>query len=154
MKARVVALMVLGTAGGLLLPGCGGYRDPTTGEQARYGFETLKSRLDLPIETVYAAAQKAAVDLHLKVARSAQDGISAEIRAIDARYDSVEIRLGALPEDRTQLCITVGPFGDRNKSIVLFERVMENLSQAQQVAAAPAVEWENGSAARARGAGR
>jgi hypothetical protein len=31
----------------------------------------------------------------------------------------------------------VGPFGDKKKSLVLFETILKNLSEAPQVAAAP-----------------
>lgn len=141
MKAHAIWIMVLGIAGGLLGQGCSTYHDPVTGEKARYGCQTLKAKLDLDIGTVYAATKRAAFDLHLRVLRAAEDGISGQIRAIDAQRDWVEIQLGALPEGRTRLAISVGPFGDKNKSIVLFERIMGNLSEMQQVAAAPSVQW-------------
>ncbi len=137
MNARVVTLVALGIAGGLLAPGCSTYRDPATGEKATYGMETLKARLDLELRTVYVAARRAAAELNLRVMRAAEDGISGEIRAHDAQRDQVEIRLKAMPEDRTLLTINVGAFGDKNKSLVLFEYIMKNVSQAPQVAAAP-----------------
>ncbi len=141
MDTRLIMLVVLGVAGGLLAPGCSSYRDPVTGEKATYGMQTLKARLDADVGTVYAAARKAAAELKLKVMRAAEDGISGEIRAYDAQRNQVEIRLGAMPEDRTLLAISVGPFGDKKKSIVLFEHIMGNLSQAEQIAAAPALPW-------------
>jgi hypothetical protein len=141
MDARVVMLVALGIAGSLLAPGCSTYRDPASGEEARYGLETLKARLSLEIGTVYAAARRAADELKLKVMRAAEDGISGEIRAYDAQRDQVEIRLGAMPEGRTLLTINIGAFGDKNKSIVLFEHILDNLSRAEQIAAAPALQW-------------
>ncbi len=141
MDARVITLVALEMAGGLLAPGCSTYRDPATGEEATYGMETLKARLDVDVGTVYAAARRAANELHLRVMRAAEDGISGEIRAYDAQRDQVEIRLGAMPEDRTLLAINVGPFGDKKKSLVLFEHIMENLSRAEQIAAAPSLPW-------------
>jgi hypothetical protein len=141
MKAHAIVLAVFGLAGGLLAPGCSTYHDPATGEKATYGMQTLKSRLDVDVGTVYAAARKAADELDLRVMRAAQDGISGEIRAYNAQRDQVEIRLGAMPEDRTLLRITVGPFGDKKKSLVLFESIMKNLSRAEQLAAARALPW-------------
>jgi len=141
MKAHAIALMVLGIAGGLLAPGCSTYHDPATGEKATYGMQSLKARLDVDVGTVYAAARRAAAELDLRVMRAAEDGISGEIRAYNAQRDQVEIRLGAMPEDRTLLRIIVGPFGDKNKSLVLFEHILKNLSPAQQVAAAPSLPW-------------
>jgi hypothetical protein len=138
MDARVVTLVALGVAGGVLAPGCSPYQDPATGAKATYGMQTLKARLDLDVATVYAAARKAAKELDLKVMHAAEDGISGEIRAYDAQRDQVEIGLKAMPEDRTLLSISVGPFGNKNQSLVLFESIMKNVSQAPQVAAAPA----------------
>jgi hypothetical protein len=50
MKARAVLFVALG-------PGCSGYQDPTTGEEARYSLDTLRTRLDLEIGTVCATAR-------------------------------------------------------------------------------------------------
>jgi hypothetical protein len=137
MKAHAIVFAVFAAAGGLLAPGCSSYHDPATGEKATYGMQTLKARLDADVGTVYAAARRAATELDLRVIRAAEDGISGEIRAYNAQRDQVEIRLGAMPEDRTLLAITVGAFGDKNKSLVLFESIMRNLSPPPQVAAAP-----------------
>jgi hypothetical protein len=142
MKGYGMLFIAAAVAGGVLGPGCSTYRDRATGETATYACERLKTKLDLEIGTVYAAAKRAAVDLRLKVARTAQDGISGEIRATNAQHESVEICLGAVPENRTIVTIRVGPYGDRKKSIVIFERMMEELSQAQQVAVAPTLQWD------------
>ncbi len=141
MDARVIMLVTLGSAGGLLAPGCSTYRDPTTGEKATYGMQTLKSRLDVDVGTVYAAARRAAGDLNLTVMRAAKDGISGEIRAYDAQCEQVEIRLKALPEGRTLLAINIGAFGDKNQSVVLFEHIIDNLARAERLAAAPSLPW-------------
>lgn len=141
MKAYALWIVVLGIAGGLLGQGCSTYRDPATGEEATYGCQTLKAKLDLDIGTVYAAAKRAALDLRLRVMRAAVDGISGEIRALDAQRDSVDIQLGAMPEGRTRLTISVSVFGDKDKSIVVFERILGNLSATQQAAAAASVQW-------------
>jgi len=141
MKAHVVLLVALGLAAGGLGSGCSTYYDSATGEEATFTFQTLRARLDLDIATVYAAAERAAVDLRLRMVRAAEDGISGRILATNAQWEPVEIELGALPGGRTVLTIGVGVFGDKNKSIVLFERIMSNLSEMQQASAAPSVQW-------------
>jgi hypothetical protein len=143
MRTAIVLLVVLGSAASVVCPGCSGYRDPATGTAAHYGCETLRAKLEVPIGPVYVAARKAAAGLHLRVARAAEDGISGEIRATNAHYDMVEIELGALPQERTALRIRVGPFGDRNKSLVLFDRIMANLNETTQVVAAPELRWDH-----------
>ena len=56
-----------------------------------------------------------------------------------------------MPEDRTLLAITVGPFGDKKKSLVLFESIMKNLSPAQPVAAATSEPRDGPAAGPPRG---
>ena len=70
-------------------------------------------------------------ELDLRVLRDKLDGIAAEIQALDAHFETVTVRLEALPEARTLLTIRVGLFGDKNKSVVLFERIMGNLAQRE-----------------------
>lgn len=94
MKAHTVVFVALGIAAGLLGQGCSTYHDPATGEEATYGCQTLKAKLDLDIGTVYAATRRAALDLHLRVIRAAEDGISGQLRAMNAQRESVEIQLG------------------------------------------------------------
>jgi hypothetical protein len=128
---------VVALAGGLLCQGCGPeIRDPTTGVEANYHWDTLEACLNRPIGEVYQAAKAVAHDLDLDVLREDQDGISAEIVALDAQRDQVDIKLGALPESRTELCIQIGPWGDKNKSIVLFEAILAGPAEPRS---APAV---------------
>jgi hypothetical protein len=104
------------------------YRDFATGAEARYEWETLRSELDEPIATTYAAARDAARELDLRALRCGLDGIAAEVIALDAHLETVYIRLEALPESRSLLTIRVGMFGSRNKSIVLFSEIMAQLA--------------------------
>lgn len=135
MTRYTVALAVLGSAWGLLGLGCSpAYEDPQTGVEANYGWETLKAELDLGLRAVYPAAHNAVDELDLKVMRSHVNGIAAQVYALDAHLDSVDIRLEALPESRTLLTIRIGLFGNRNKSIVLFDQIMENLVQGGAIA--------------------
>ncbi len=143
MKAHAVVFVALGMAGGLLVGGCSTYRSPVTGGEAHYRCETLRTKLNTDIGAVYAAARLALGELHLKPMRAAEDGISGEIMALDARRDTVEILLGALPEERTALCIRIGVFGDKNKSIVLLERILENLVPQEESAITPVVQWDD-----------
>ncbi len=142
MKAHGVVFVTLGMAVGLLLGGCSTYRSPATGEKAHYGCETLRTKLNADIGAVYAAARCATRELRLKPMRAAEDGISGEILALNARRDTVEIRLGALPEGRTALYIHIGVFGDKKKSIVLLERILENLIRQGPGGVMPVVQWE------------
>ncbi|MGE5295796.1 MAG: DUF3568 family protein [Solirubrobacterales bacterium] len=127
---RLTITATLIAAGCLLCPGCAPtYRDPATGTEAWYDWETLRAKLDEPISTAYAAARDAAGEFDLRTLRCDLDGISAEIVALDAQVETVYIRLEALPESRSLLTIRVGLFGSKNKSIVLFSKIMEELDE-------------------------
>ncbi len=110
--------------------------------EVHYSWETLRAKVNLPIAIMYAAARKATDELCLRVVRAADDGISGEIRAVDAQRDFVEIRLGALPWERTKLTICVGPFGDKNKSLVLFDRIMADVGGPGPMTAVSEVRWD------------
>lgn len=132
MTRRGAALVLLTLAGLVLFPGCGpAYRDPATGLEASYEWETLASELDLEIDDVYPAACATVDELDLRVLRDTLDGIAAEILALDAHFETVTVRLAALPEARTLLTIRIGLFGDKNKSIVLFSQIVRNLGQRE-----------------------
>lgn len=128
MRRVALASLFVVAAGCLVCSGCAPtYRDPATGAEARYEWETLRTELDEPIATMYAAARDAARELDLRTQRCDLDGIAAEILALDAHLETVTIRLEALPESRSLLTIRVGLFGNRNKSVVLFSEIMEQL---------------------------
>lgn len=127
----VVAMSAV-AAGCFLGSGCAPtYQDPATGVEARYEWETLKAKLNRPIAEVYYAARDAAEDLDLRPLRCGLDGIAAEVVALDAHCDRVDIRVGALPESRSLLAIRVGFLGDMNKSAVLFSEIMERLARCE-----------------------
>jgi hypothetical protein len=135
MRGHGIVCTVLVVVGSLCCPGCGReIRTSATGVEVEYEWNTLEARLDYGIEHVYKAARETAHELDLEVFRGAQDGIAAEILALDARRDEVEIVLGALPGSRTELCIRVGCFGDRNKSVVLFDAIMSKLTEEETAA--------------------
>jgi hypothetical protein len=142
MRTRTIWFVACGIAATWLCQGCCGHRERPYGVDVHYSWQTLRAKVNLPIGVIYAAARQATDELCLRVMRAAEDGISAEIRAVDAQYDTVEIRLGALPWDRTRLCISVGPFGDKAKSLVLFDRIMANVGGAGQVGPVSEVRWD------------
>lgn len=134
MTRHSATLIVLTAAGSVLCPGCGpSYRDPATGVEARYWWQTLGAELDLEVREVYPAARTAVDTLDLRVLRAKVDGIAAEIVVVDAHFDTTHIRLHALPETRTLLTIRVSLFGDRNKSAVLFSEIMRHLAHPSPV---------------------
>jgi len=125
---HLASLTAFVAIGSLLCPGCGP-RPVETGPdiQARYQFDALRARLDYPIAEVYQAADQAVRDLGVKVLYDKQDGVAAQIDAFDAQQDYITVGLVALPYSKTDMTIRAGLFGNRNKSDVVFERIMESL---------------------------
>jgi hypothetical protein len=129
--------LVLGAA--LLCPGCGSSVSVETGPgvRARYAWDTLKARLDYPIDKAYRAASEAVQQLDLDVLRQDHDGVAGEVSVLDAQRDHITVELEALPGEQTIMQIRVGLFGDKNKSEVVFEQIVGNLGE--EVAATPTV---------------
>jgi len=140
MKAHAVVLAALALAGSVLVGGCS-YENPATGTEATYTWGTLHSQVDAPSPTVYAAALQAADDLHLTVGRAAETAFGGEIRAVDALNDVVNIRLKVLSQEQTGLTISFGVFGNRRKSVMVFDRIMANLAQVRPAMATPTIQW-------------
>lgn len=137
MKTHMIRLFVLGAAGGLLVSGCA-YHNPATGQEAHYHQGTLRSELGAPVPVVYAAAQRAALDLDLFVGRAMEGAFGAEVQAVDNQGDFIDIRMEVLHQDGTRLIITAGPFGGRRKSLIVFDQVMESLWVQQEEQPIPA----------------
>jgi len=130
MRLAVASAFIL-IVGCVLGSGCSpAYRDPMTGVEARYEWETLRSELDRPISIVFPAARDAAAELDLRLLRCDLDGIAGEVVALDAHLDTVNIRLEGLLESRTLLTIQVGLFGNKNKSLVVFEEILAYLERS------------------------
>jgi len=128
MTARAVTLVVAAFVGCWFCQGCAStVREPTRGVEAKYQWDVLEARVDRSIWEVHEAAQEAVEDLELRVIYKGVDGLAGAIRAVDARFENVDVQLGALPRSRTLLTIQIGLFGDKDKSIVLFEHIMAQL---------------------------
>ncbi len=124
--------LILGVC--LLCQGCWSSMENGPDIRSRYEWDTLKARLDYPIDEVYRAASDAVVQLDLDVMRQDHDGVAGEISSLDAQRDNITVDLEALPGSRTIMEIRVNLFGDRNKSEVIFEQIAANLRR--EVAAA------------------
>ena len=128
---RAVAITFVGLVLGvcLLCQGCGSSVETAPDVRAKYAWDTLEAKLDYPIDEVYRAASDAVDQLDLHVMRQDHDGVAGEVATLDAQREHITVDLEALRGSQTLLEIRVGPFGDRNKSEVVFERIVENLRQ-------------------------
>jgi hypothetical protein len=134
MRGVVIVYVGLVLSGAVLCQGCGTSVETGRNIRARYVWDTLHARLRYPIDDVYHAASDAVRQLDLDVVASDHDGVAGVISTLDAQRDYITIDLESMPRARTLLRIRAGVFGDRNKSEVIFERIVENLGE--EVAAA------------------
>ncbi|MHC4507549.1 MAG: DUF3568 family protein [Planctomycetota bacterium] len=81
------------------------------------------------LDTVYAAAKKAAEQLELVVTRDTKDAMSAVIITRDAEDKKITIRLRAATEETTKISVRVGTFGSETKSRRIYQKIRENLQQ-------------------------
>jgi hypothetical protein len=138
MKGHAIAGLAFVIGGCLLVQGCGEPEIPSgPGVRSGYAWDALEARLDCPIDAVYLAATAAVSQLHLCVLREKQDGVAAELATLDAQRQCITIKLEAWPEAQTALTIRAGLFGDRNKSAVIFERILANLGEGPATARLP-----------------
>lgn len=129
MRNTTAWLMLL--IGGLCLcQGCSPHvRGTGTDAQAQYAWGKLKAELDYPIEATYQAAEKAMEQLELAVLTGEHDEVAGEILARDAHDDTVRVELEALPRSRTKMTVRAGFLGDKNKTNVIFNTIMDNLRE-------------------------
>ncbi len=133
---RRVTIMFVGLILGvcLLCQGCESSVAAGADVRATYTWDVLKAKMDYPIDEVFNAASNAVDQLDLKVMWHDQDGVAGEVATLDAQRENITIDVEALPGSRTILTIRAGIFGDKNKSEVIFEQIMENLRQEAAVA--------------------
>ena len=100
-----------------------------TGPDVRveYDWGTLEAELDYPLDATFLAAKEALTALEVVILQDEQDDLAAQLLARDAHDEMITIEFEVLPRSRTQMTIRVGSFGDKNKSSVIFNRIMENL---------------------------
>jgi hypothetical protein len=139
MNAHAVVLIALGMTAGILVAGCR-YENRATGTQATYVAEALHSEVGAPLPAVYAATLKAADKLDLTVGRAEETSFGVEIRAVNDLDDVVTIRLTVVSQERTKLMISVGVFGDRRKSIRVFNSIMANLAEIRPAMVIPSLD--------------
>lgn len=125
----IFELILLGTVAGY--QGCGSDIHSTgPASEADYDWGTLEATLDDPLEASYRAAKDALAELELPILHDTQDDIAAELATRDAHDEEITIRLEALPGSRTQMTIHASPLGDKNKSHVIFNQIMDNLTSS------------------------
>jgi len=136
-RMRTVTVVSVGfVLSGLLLgQGCLGTSVQTGPDiRANYAWDTLWVHLDYPIDDAYRAASDAVRQLDLDVISHDRDGVAGQIYAVDAQRDTIVIEMEARLGERTRLTIRANVYGNKDKSEVILERIVENLHGEAPVA--------------------
>jgi hypothetical protein len=99
----------------------------------------LEAEEPCPIDTVFDATREATEKLGLSVleGKTEKDALSATIVARDAEDKRVTIKLKARTEQSTKISIRIGTFGDRTKSLMIYNRIRENLKATTEAQVSP-----------------
>jgi len=85
----------------------------------------LKSTEEVPFETAWAATDESVEELGLARVSDAHDDTAGAIIARDASDDKVTIKVARLDDERTQISIRVGLFGDEAQSNRILSEIRE-----------------------------
>lgn len=124
MKARVLLILVLI---GMVLLGVGCSTtiiDSGTQRSATYSLGKLTTQAPRDIATVYAASEKAMMDLGLNIIQKHQDKLEAELFARDAQDKKITVKLTAATADATDIAISTW---STDKARRLNEAIQANL---------------------------
>lgn len=117
-------LLLVGAAGAV--QGCATIKAGAAGTMAyiRGELRTVEAK---DIDSVYAATQNALKELELRVTEKTKDAMTATVVARDSQYKKITIKLSATAEGTTKLSIRVGMFGNERKSLLIYDKIKENL---------------------------
>jgi hypothetical protein len=124
-KQMLLTALFLGT--GLFISGCMVAAAGAGAGTAVYIMGKMKGTEAKDIDTVYNAAEKAAEQLNLNITEKTHDKMCGEIIARDSQDKKVTIKLKAASENATDITIRVGFFGDETKTLLIYEKIHDNL---------------------------
>lgn len=87
---------------------------------------TLKAVDRRPLDTVYAATQKALEALEFRAVTKVKDGLKATLTARTAKNEKVSVTLARVTDTITDVEIQVGSFGDERESRVVFAEIRKH----------------------------
>ncbi len=92
-----------------------------------YVMGDLQSVESADINTVYDATLKAVEQLELPVIQKSKDAMTATVKVRDSQDKKITVKLGATAEHTTKLSIRVGFFGNKRKSMLIYDQIKKNL---------------------------
>lgn len=96
-------------------------------ENVRCELGTLVANMDASIKSVAAASGTAVDEIGFTEKQVAEDAMNAVITAKTAKAEKVTIRVTRVTESSSKLTIRIGKLGDAQRSIMVLEKIQENL---------------------------
>ena len=128
MKKKALSAVLLVIAA-FVIQGCAGTKAEKGGETATYVEGRLEVVEPKDLQTVYAAAEMAAVELELKIIKSSEDANSAVIETRDTEGRKVAINLQTVGERATGISIQVSSSEGERKSRLIYQKIREYLQK-------------------------
>ena len=128
MKKKALSAVLLVIAA-FVIHGCAGTKAEKDGETATYVEGRLEGVEPEDLQTVYVAAEMAAVDFELKIIKSSEDANSAVIEMRDTENKKVIINLQTVEERATKVSIQVISSDKERKSRFIYQKIREYLSK-------------------------
>jgi hypothetical protein len=94
---------------------------------AVYVTGALKGEMEASLDKTYEASQEAVKELEFTESQKAKDAIQAFVEARMADDTKVKISLRKKTGSLTEVTIRVGTFGDKEKSILIWDSIRKNL---------------------------
>jgi hypothetical protein len=86
-----------------------------------------QTNVDAPMAKCITAANQAISNLQLRKIDEANDGISAKIKARNAKDQAITIQLKVLTENATHIAVRVGTWGDKAASQQIIDEIKKEL---------------------------
>jgi hypothetical protein len=131
MRSKQIVLIVMLIGSAISISGCivAAVGAVGTIAYAKGDLEAVESeKLDL----VYEAALKSMEELEMYVILKEKDSLSAEIDARDSQDKKITIKLTATSQGTTDLSIRVGVLGNETQSMLIYQKIHDNLKDIQE----------------------
>jgi endo-beta-N-acetylglucosaminidase D len=129
MGTKRVILILLLTSTAALIQGCVVFAAGAGAGTAAYMMGDLEAVESKDIHSVYAATEKAAEQLELKLIQKSKDAMTGIVVLRDAQDKKITIKLKTIGEGATKISIRVGILGDESKSRFVYQKIQENLKE-------------------------
>ncbi len=89
-----------------------------------YGMGELRAELPYDMAKVFPAAERAVDELGLQVIEESADALAGQLVVRDSQGRKIIIKMDTTAEQTVKTSIRVGMFGDRTKSVLIYNQII------------------------------